>query len=224
MILFSVLPAMFLTSTVLPAQQVLTAREFFDTVATHYAAIEDYTANLVWRDERGTMRGALTYKRPNLVRIVFTQPADQLLVSNGQRLMIYIPAYNVRLVQNLRSQTGGVPGGMATADGLALMRRNYSIAYLEGPEPVPIRPGSSTYVTKLRLDRRQASESFRELILSVDDQGFIRQIEGTKVDWEVVVMELAEIRINQRISTQLFDAEGDSSASIEENFLYDPEG
>ena len=224
MILLSILPAMFFTPANVSAQQVLTAREFFDTVAANYAGIEDYTADMVWRDERGTMRGTLTYKRPNLVRIDFTQPADQLLVSNGQRLMIYVPSQNVRLVQNLRSQVGGAPGGMATAEGLALMRRNYSIAYLEGPEPVPLTSGSSTYVTKLRLDRRQASESFRELILSVDENGFIRQIEGTKVDWEIVVMELSDIRINQRISTQLFDAEGDSSASIEENFLYDPEG
>ncbi len=209
---------------VVSAQQVLTAREFFDTVAANYAAIEDYTATMVWRDERGTMRGTLTYKRPNLVRIDFTQPQDQLLVSNGQRLMIYVPAHNVRLTQTLRPQVGSAPGGIATAEGLALMRRNYSIAYLEGPEPVPLRDGSSTYVTKLRLDRRQATESFRELILSVDENGFIRQIEGTKVDWEVVVMELSDIQINQRISTQIFEAEGDSSASIEENFLYDPEG
>ncbi len=216
--------ALLLVPAGLFAQQVLTAREFFDTVAANYASIEDYTADMVWRDERGTMRGTLIYKRPNLVRIDFTEPQDQLLVSDGRRLLVYVPAHNVRLTQTLRDQVGAAPGGIATAEGLALMRRNYNIAYLEGPEPVPIREGSSTFVTRLRLDRRQASEGFRQLILSVDENGFIREIVGTKVDWEEVTMELSNIRTNQRISDQVFQEAGDSSASIEENFLYDPEG
>ena len=224
--LLVLLPALLLLVPAgLAAQQILTAQEFFNTVAATYASIEDYVADMIWRDERGTMRGALTYKRPNMVRIDFTQPENQLLVSNGRRLLIYVPAHNVRLTQTLRpGEAGTAPGGLATAEGLALMRRNYSIAYLEGPEPVPLNEGSSTFVTKLRLDRRQASEGFRRLVLSVDDEGFIRRIEGTKADWEEVVMELSNIRINQRVSTQVFEEEGESSASIEENFLYDPEG
>ena len=50
----------FLVPAGVSAQQVLTAVEFFDTVAANYASIEDYTAEMVWRDEGGTMRGTLT--------------------------------------------------------------------------------------------------------------------------------------------------------------------
>lgn len=206
------------------AQQILTAREFFDTVATNYASIDDYLADLVWRDEDSTMRGELTYKRPNMIRIDFSEPEDQVLVSDGEILQVYVPAYFVVLEQELRESVGSVPGGPATEAGLALMRRNYDIAYLEGLEPVPLEEGSETFVTQLRLDRKQVTEGFRELVLSIDEEGFIRRIDGTKIDYEEVQMELSNIRINQRVSDRVFEYEGDPSASTNEDFLYDPEG
>lgn len=221
-------PALLLLLLVVPSglfsQQILTANEFFDTVAANYGSVEDYTADMVWRDESGTWRGTLTYKRPDLIRIDFTEPEDQLLVSNGEKLTVYIPAYNVILEQELRDQVSDTPGGLATAEGLSLMRRNYDIAYLEGPEPVPMEEDSDLFVTQLRLDRKQVTEGFRQLVLSIDEEGFIRRIDGTKVDWEEVQMELSNIQINQRISDQLFEEDPDPSASVYENFLYDPEG
>lgn len=206
------------------AQQILTAVEFFDTVAQNYASIEDYTAEMVWRDEAGTMRGTLTHKRPDLIRIDFENPEDQWLVSNGEVIMVYVPLQNVVLQQELRDQVGGSPGGIATEEGLALMRRNYDIAYLEGPEPVPLSEDSEVFVTQLRLERKQVTEGFRQLVLSIDEDGFIRRIDGTKVDWEEVQMELSDIRINQRISDQVFEEDPDASASVNENFLFEPEG
>ncbi|MFP4113463.1 MAG: LolA family protein [Spirochaetota bacterium] len=214
----------------LAAQQILTANEFFATVAANYASMEDYTARVVWRDDTGSMEGTLTYKRPNLVRMDISDPEgqedqeDTVLVSNGEQLTIYVPAYDVVLQQDLRREVGAAPGGVATAEGLALMRRNYDVAYLEGPEPVPLEEGSDVFVTQLRLDRRQVTEGFRRLVLSIDEEGFIRRIDGTKVDWEEVRMELSDIRINQRVSDRVFEEEPDPSASVDENFLYNPEG
>lgn len=221
---FSLLPLFFLVSSPLHSQEILTALEYFDTVAANYASVEDYIANVVWRDEAGTMRGILTYKRPNRIRIDFADPSGQVLVSNGETLMIYVPAFNVVLRQNLRSAADVGAGGLASSAGLSLMRRNYDIAYLEGPEPVPYEEGASLFVTKLRLDRRQVSEGYRQLVLSIDEDGFIRRIEGVRVDWEEVEMEFSSIRINQRVSDQVFEEDPDPSASVYENFLYDPEG
>jgi outer membrane lipoprotein-sorting protein len=135
-----------------------------------------------------------------------------------------VPLQNVVLQQELRDQVGGSPGGIATEEGLALMRRNYDIAYLEGPEPVPLSEDSEVFVTQLRLERKQVTEGFRQLVLSIDEDGFIRRIDGTKVDWEEVQMELSDIRINQRISDQVFEEDPDASASVNENFLFEPEG
>ncbi len=206
----------------LGAQEILTANEFFDTVATTYAAIEDYIAAYRWSDENGTMTGTLTYKRPNRIRIDFTEPENQVLVTNGELLTFYVPPpFNVVLQQELRP---GESFDLASSEGLSLMRRNFDIAYLEGPEPVELDDGSDLFVTQLRLDRKQVTEGFRQLVLSIDDTGFIRRIAGTTVDWEDVQMDLSDIQINQRVSDQLFEEDPDPSASINENFLYSPEG
>ena len=219
--LILLLLATVVVSSGLVAQEILTANEFFDTVADTYATVEDYIAEYQWTDEGGSMSGTITYKRPNRVRIDFTDPEDQVLVSNGELLTVYVPAFNVVLQQELR------PGGgadLASSEGLTLMRRNYDIAYLEGPEPVELDDGTDVFVTQLRLDRKQVTEGFRQLVLSVDDTGFIRRIVGTTVDWEDVQMDLSDIRINQRVSDQLFEEDPDPSASVDENFLYSPEG
>jgi outer membrane lipoprotein-sorting protein len=205
------------------AQDILTAGEFFANVSANYAGIQDYVANMTWEDGSNVMTGSLLYKRPNKLRIDFTEPAGQILVSDGSVLKIYQPVLRIVLQQDL-SGLGGNPAGMASEEGLALMRRNYAIAYLEGPEPVPLDEGSSLLVTKLRLDRRQRSESFRQLVLSVDQNGFIRRIEGTRVDWQNVQMDLNGIRINQGLSDRVFEEDPDPSASVNENFLSDPEG
>ncbi|MFP4377833.1 MAG: LolA family protein [Spirochaetales bacterium] len=205
------------------AQDILTAEEFFANVSANYADIQDYVADMSWQDGSGTMTGSLLYKRPNKLRIEFSRPSGQILVSDGSVLKIYQPGLNVVLQQDL-SGLGGGPAGLVSEEGLALMRRNYAIAYLEGPEPVPLDEESSLLVTKLRLDRRQRSESFRELILSVDQDGFIRRIEGTRVDWQNVQMDLNEIRIDQGLSDRVFEEDPDPSASVNENFLSDPEG
>jgi outer membrane lipoprotein-sorting protein len=207
----------------LPAQDILTANEFFANVAANYAAIDDYVAEMVWSDSSGVMRGSLLYKSPGMVRIDFTQPARQVFVSNGEVLQIYVPAFEVVLKQTLPDATAA-PGALASTEGLALMRRNYSVAYLEGPEPVPLDEESALLVTKLRLDRRQVSEGFREIVLSIDSDGFIRRMQGTSAAWDTVTMDLNGIRINQGISDRVFEEDPAPTASVTEDFLIDPEG
>ncbi len=213
-----------LASVTVSSQQILTALEYFDTIGVNYAEITDYIATMTWSDETGSMSGTLYYKHPNLIRIDFDSPEEQVLVSNGELFMVYVPAFNVVLQQELRDIPGEAPGGLATPEGLSLMRRNFTIAYLEGPEPVPIDEDSDLLVTQLRLDRKQVTEGFRQIVLSVDETGFIRRILGTKVDWEEVRLDLDDMEINQNIPTARFDYPPEADASIYENFLFQPEG
>lgn len=216
--MFALVPAAAFT------QQILTALEYFDAVADNYADLTDYIAGVRWSDESGSMSGTIYYKKPNLLRINFDVPEDQVLVSDGELFMIYVPAFNVVLQQELRDVPGESPGELLTPEGLTLMRRNFNVAYLEGPEPVPLDEGSDVFVTQLRLDRKQVTEGFRQIVLSVDENSFIRRIVGTKVDWEEVQLDLTDIQINQNIPTARFDYTPEADASVYENFLFSPEG
>jgi len=224
---FTIILAIFiliLVPVTVSSQQILTALEYFDTIGANYSEITDYIASYTWTDEAGSMVGTLFFKRPNLIRIDFESPEDMVLVSNGELFMVYVPTFNVVLQQELRDIPGEAPGGLATPDGLALMRRNFTIAYLEGPEPVPMEEDSDLLVTQLRLDRKQVTEGYRQIVLNVDEAGFIRRIVGTKVDWEEVQLDLDDIAINQNIPDARFDYTPEADASLYENFLFQPEG
>jgi outer membrane lipoprotein-sorting protein len=166
------------------------------------------------------MSGSLHYKAPNLLRIDFTSPADQVMVTDGSRLTVYIPLYRVVMSQTLKRRSAA---SVATRQGLIMLKRSYSIAYLEGPGKVPLDPSSSTMVTKLKLTWRTNSEGFREMILSVNNQNMICRIEAVTVGYQKIQFNFEDIRINQNIPDARFKYDPPASANVQENFLFEPE-
>jgi len=91
----TVIGILVVSSVSLHAQELLTSSAFFDQVAQRYGAIEDYTADVVISNENTVSRGVLFFRAPGMVRIDFDVPADQIIVSDGERLQVFIPRYNV---------------------------------------------------------------------------------------------------------------------------------
>src|SRR5690606_10307653 len=83
------------------SQDIITAPVFFDQVAANYSEIQDYIADIQLRSSSESMLGVLYFRSPNLLRIDFSSPSEQVLVSNGQILQVYVPLYNVTLTQTL---------------------------------------------------------------------------------------------------------------------------
>ena len=220
------------------SQEIRTAPEFFATVAERYSSISDYIAEVEMTTPEQTLSGTLYYRRPNLVRIDFTEPEDQVLVSDGETLKVYIPEYNVVLHQELRGSGGTEVTGLASADGLKLMQEHYSIAYLDSPDPVPLNSpedgeeqadrsgtsGDGEMVTKLRLTWRSTSEGFRQLTLSVNEDQLIRRIVGVTPNYEEIQFDFLDIRLNQNIPGARFDYEAPASANLFSDFLFEQEG
>ena len=97
-------PLFLLLPVIAFSQDILTAPRFFDSVSERYGEINDYVAEVAIQREEGDMVGTLYYRAPNLLRIDFSEPEEQVLVSDGENLMIYVPAYNVVLQQDLRGR------------------------------------------------------------------------------------------------------------------------
>ena len=110
---------------------------------------------------------------------------------------------------------------MATSQGLSLLQRNYSIAYLIGPAAVPLEDGSREMVVKLKLVARGAT-SYSQLIISVKDS-LIRRVEGTQPGGEKVVMDFANIRTNQGVPDSRFVYDAPPYANVIQDWLFDPE-
>lgn len=200
------------------AQQIATATEFLDSVSETYGAVRDYTANITITRGNSVSRGALSFLSPNRIRIDFTVPQKQALVSDGKDLWIYLPAQGIVLQQSARGSS--TAAGFASGAGLTLLKQNYSASFVSSPAPTLIS-GTNEQGTHLRLTWRSSSEYFRELIVAVSDTGYIRMIRGTTARNETIRFDFTDIRVNEGVPAARFDYNPPGSASLYTDFLFD---
>ncbi len=205
------------------AQDILTAEKYFDEVSKRYGKIKDYEAEIVITKGDTVMKGKLYYKTPNLLRIDFTEPKDQVLVTNGKELTIYIPKYEVIMKQKLRRHSEAAIASMVSKQGLVFLKRNYGIAYLVGPDPIPLDKNSKEKVVKLKLTSRSPLEGFRQIILSISDDGLIRRVKAITMGYDEIVFDFLNRKVNQNIPDSKFDYDAPAYANVFNNFLFEAE-
>lgn len=223
---FSLLTALILTVGTAAAQTITTADTFFSDISDTYASIADYSANISITAGTGSaanaMKGQVIFKKPELLRIDFSSPAEQTISFDGKTLTIYLPGYNVVLNQSVDSAESGAGGAsLATPQGLSLMKRYYTIAYETNADPVPLEEGSKEQVIVLSLARRSTTESFRTLRLMVDPATkLIRRIDARTLSGDQIVFDFTGYKINQGISDNRFVYDSPASANMFNNFLF----
>jgi outer membrane lipoprotein-sorting protein len=198
------------------AQEIVTAENYLSAVSAVYGGFSDYQATISIKNGDSVQSGMLSYKSPSLLRIDFTDPANQVMVFNGNTLTVYLPAYRAVLTQETQGSSGP---GLATAKGLTLLRRGYAAAYLSSPDPVPLQ-GAGDMVIQLRLTRRYSYEGYKQIILSVNPTTkLIRRIEGTTVGGSKVTFDFTNIKTNTSIPDQRFVYDPPANANQYNNFL-----
>lgn len=203
------------------AQGITTASAYFKTVSDYYATLKDYEADVEITADKQQMAGRVSYKRPNLLRIDFTNPQDQVIVFNGDMLTIYLPGASAVLQQSVQSDSASGGASLATPQGLTLMSRYYVVAYEIGQEPVPLEDGSDEMVIKLVLTRRNTSEAFRYIKLAINaETKLIRRVEASTTKAEIFIFDFFDYSLNQDITDQRFIYDAPSSANNFNNFLF----
>ena len=203
--------------------RIITANEYLNYVSAQYGSIEDYEAKIALTKGKEKMTGTIYYKTPSLLRINFDNPKEQVLVVDKEKLVIYIPKYRVIMQQKLKKK-GGVSGaGMASREGLKLLKQNYTVAYLESPDFVPLDDGSEEMVKKLKFVWRTADEGFRQLIMSVGEDNLIRRMVCVTADYTEMQFDFTDIVTNEGIPDTRFDYDTPASANVFENFLFEAE-
>lgn len=216
---------MFLTfaAGMVSAQEIMTAEQYFDAVSEQYGTIEDYQANITITKGEEAFEGTIFYKSPNLLRIDFTDPEDQVLVVNNEKMMLHLPQHHVVMQQELKPHSEAALASMASSQGLQLLKRSYSVAFLEGPQLVQLDENSDEMVRKLKLAWRKPGEGFRQIIMSVNKDMMIRRMEGLTAEYERFQFDFTSITVNQDIPTARFEYESPPSAYQIDNFLFTPE-
>lgn len=203
------------------AQGITTASAYFKSVSDYYATLKDYEAEIEIKADKEVMAGQVSFKRPNLLRIDFSNPQDQVIVFNGDTLTIYLPGQAAVLQQSVGSDSTAGGASIATPQGLALLSRYYVVAYETGQDPVPFANGSDEMVMKLILTRRSTSEAFRYIKLDITAATkLIRRVEACTTKGEVFVFDFLEYKVNKDITDQRFIYDPPSSANSFNNFLF----
>ena len=204
------------------AQSITTANTYFKSISEYYGTLKDYEVDFEIRIEKNESRGKLSFKAPNLLRMDYTNPEDQVICFNGDILTIYIkePAEAV-LQQQVTPGSSSSAANMSTPQGLSLMSRYYTVAYETGQNPEPLDEGSDEKVVKLILTRKSASEAFRYIKLAINNETkLIRCIQAVTPKGEEFVFDFYDYVLNQNLSEQRFVYDAPSSANNYNNFLF----
>jgi outer membrane lipoprotein-sorting protein len=199
--------------------QLVSAEKYFDDLSASFGKVKDYIADISIINGKASYRGKLSYKSPLFLRIDFDDPAKMVLNFDGVKLQWYSPQNAVVLRQDYKKRPQSQIEGMASSQSFSLWKKNFSVAYLSGPAPVPLEDGSREMVTKLKLVSR-GSTNFTQMIISVKDS-FIRRVEGTMGSGDKVVMDYTNIRTNQGVPDSRFRYEAPSNVNEIPDWLFD---
>lgn len=211
------------------AQEIITANEYFKTIADKYGSIKDYQAKVAITISNGesrnktetNMAAKLTYLSPDKVRFDFSEPQEQVIVFNGETLTIYLPGSAAVLTQNANTDDNAKATNLATSEGLSLMRRYYSVSYETSQEAVPLDEDSEENVVRLMLWRRTTSEAFRYIKLSITPETkMIRRVEAVTPTNITYKIDFSDYEVNQGLTAQRFSYDIPSAANSYDNFMF----
>lgn len=226
--IINLLLCLFVISTLTAEEIMLTAGAFFQSVSEFYGTITDYEANMGITTGSSSMEAKVSFKRPNLLRIDFSNPATQVILFNGNQLTIYLPGSSAVLTQTVSNDANTSTGAnLATPQGLTLMNRYYTIAYVSDKKIMPlddpekVKNPSDVMVVKLLLTRKNSTEGFRTITLSINpDTKLIRRVEAVTTSNENFVFDFTNYALNQRIPDARFIYDSPGSANTYSNFLF----
>lgn len=203
------------------AQGITTASAYFKTISEYYSTLKDYEVNFEIKMDKTETAGKLSFKSPDLLRLDYTNPQEQVICFNGDVLTIYLPEAAAVLQQQINPESSNNAVSMTTPQGLSLMTRYYTVAYETGQNAEPLEEGSDEMVVKFILSRKNASEAFRYIKLSINEHTkLIRRIEAVTPKGEEFIFNFYDYKLNQGITDQRFIYDAPSSANNYNNFLY----
>lgn len=201
------------------AQEVLTARKVIRNMQEALAAVQTYRADVRITVEEGkrktVMEGKVLMRRPDRLLIRFSQPADQVIYSDGRVMKVYLPQVRVVAEQRFPQAGGGQEVLLAgSGGGFQQLLRQYNWSYAE--KDIQKVGGKRYHV--VRLQQKNVYSGFRTVDLWVSENWLIVKAVGTTREGRVVTVTFSDIALN----TPTTDAEFALDLPIDVQTVYDP--
>lgn len=210
----------FFVATTLWSQGITTASAYFKQISEYYGSLKDYEADFEIKIEKQETAGKLSFKAPDLLRMDYSTPENQVICFNGDILTIYLPDSSAVLQQPITQENGNT-ASLSTPQGLSLLSRYYTVAYETGQTAEPLEKGSDEMVVKFILTKKSNTEAFKFIKIAVnEDTKLIRRIEAVTPKNETFIFNFFDYKVNQDISDARFIYDPPSSANNFNNFLF----
>ena len=172
--------------------------------ADAYSKVQSMKAAFVQRTENPllgqttTSRGTLYQRRPDRFKLSFTDPAGDVIVSDGRYFWIYYPSVDEKQVMRAPVSEAGAGAVDLQAQFLGDTDRRFT-ATLEGTVPVG---GRNAYVVTM-LPRENLG--YRKLKVWIDARDhLVRRFEITENNDNVRRFDLSDVQINPQLGESIF--------------------
>jgi len=197
-----------------PTDVVRKVKDNFNKLNSYQA---DFTIVTERKDQKKYTRGVAYYKKSGRVNFSFTNPSEDVIISNGKKMWVYIKRLNAVNVQDLKgSDSGGLTGTFSDAGVITLFNRyHYSFDAVEQPVTV-----NKVRYYKLNLKEKVASGGFAEMKVFIDAETyFITKIEAESPASKKVTLTLSNVQYNAELPNSLFQFNIEDNMKVLENAL-----
>lgn len=189
-------------------------------VQTKFQEIKGYKATFSFHtinsSNKNSKKGTIYYKHPHNLRVTFTSPSKDLIVSNGSTMWIYIHSLNSVGIQELSSQNKEQKISNNPMSIIPLFSK-YHITFDKVEQPRLI---NDTYFYVLYLKEKIHSGSFSEIKLHIHaKQYLIYKLIAIKASEQKLIMELNNIDTQIPLENAFFNYKIKDASKIVKNPL-----
>jgi outer membrane lipoprotein-sorting protein len=221
--IFFIIPfIIFLFSSVLFAQdtvdplEIVSINDIKKLMVDKFASIEDYTADFEWINGTAHYFGNIQYKKPDKILLTFDEPEEQIIVSNGATLYIYLPSLKIVAQQSLAEGSESTLLTAASESGLGKLMDEYSFSFYDSSLLQTFRETKAYHLT---LNQNKAKVGFKQMDLWVSDTGLILQSNGSSQSGINVSLTFSNIKLNTELPDYFFEFEVPPDAQIIRNII-----
>jgi outer membrane lipoprotein carrier protein len=205
------------TTSAAPAEQTATGADVLRRASAAYANVKSLRADFTQKRENPILgstnvsRGTLYQKRPDRFLMKFSDPAGDVIVSDGRYFWLYYPSADARQVLRAPASSNAAGGVDLQAQFLGDPLRRFTHTY-HGSETVS---GRKTHVITMVP---KENVGYRSLKVWVDAQdALVRRFVLTESNGVVQEITLSNLAVNPTLSNSLFEFTPPATAKIIEN-------
>jgi outer membrane lipoprotein-sorting protein len=195
---------------------IVSVNDIKNLMSETFENIYDYVAEFEWINGEAHFYGTIQYKKPDKILLNFEEPQDQVIVSNGELLYIYIPSLKVVVQQSLSEDTESPLLTTTTEAGLTRLFDEYSFSFYDSSD---VQPYGDTFAYHIKLTQQRPKVGFKNMDFWVSEKGLILQSNGTSPNGANISLIFSQIRTNTELPDYIFDFEVPADAQIIRNII-----